>query len=73
MQENIFLIMLTFENLQQGHKYFLRNYSEESRFEVLEILNDTDCIVKHLETLEVFHLADLVQFGISKNYEIREI
>ena len=65
--------MLSFENLQQGHKYFLRNYSEVSRFEVLEILNDKDCIVKHLETLEVFHLADLVQFGIGEDFEIHEI
>ena len=65
--------MLSFDNLQTGHKYFLRNYGEESSFTIMDILMNGDCLAKHLETLELFHLSDLVQFGKGADYELREI
>ena len=65
--------MITFENLQQGHRYYLKNYSEETKFEIVEILSKTNCIAKHLDTLEVFQLTDLIQFGIGDDYELHEI
>jgi len=64
--------VLSFENLQTGHKYFLRNYGEETSFVIMDILNG-DCLVKHLETLELFNLSELVQFGKGEDYELMEI
>lgn len=64
--------MLSFENLQQGHTYFMRNHGEELIFVVIEILANSDCIVKSKETLEVFHLSDITRYGMSSDYTLHE-
>ncbi|MCH7512942.1 MAG: hypothetical protein IH947_03215 [Bacteroidetes bacterium] len=64
---------LSFDNLQTGHKYFLRNYGEETHFVVLDILDDGDLKVKHLETLEIFMLSELVRYGRGDDYDLFDI
>ena len=64
--------MLSFKNLQKGHTYYLRNYGEETIFDVIEILENGDCIVKHTETLEIFHINDLTRYGKGPDYELHE-
>ena len=64
---------ISFKNLQTGHKYLLRNYGEEVKFVVLEILGNNECSVKHLETLEIFMLSDLIKYGKGPDYDINEI
>ncbi len=64
---------LSFANLQTGHKYLLRNYGEDVKFVILEILGNNECSVKHLETLEIFMLSDLIKYGKGPDYEINEI
>jgi hypothetical protein len=64
--------MLSFKNLQKGQKYYMRNYGEETTFVVVEILENGDCIVKHTETLEIFHLHDLTRYGKGTDYELHE-
>ncbi len=64
--------MFSFKNLQKGQMYYLRNYGEETTFVVVEILENGDCIVKHTETLEIFHLYDLIRYGKGSDYELHE-
>ncbi len=64
--------MLSIENLQQGHTYFIRNHGEEIAFVVIEILAN-DCIVKSTETLEVFNLSDITRYGKGGDYELHEV
>jgi len=64
---------MSFDNIRVGKKYYLSNYGEESRFEVLEALSDENYRVKDLVSLDVYELYDLVKYGISDDFEIEEI
>lgn len=63
----------SFNTIRVGLSYRLVNYGEISSFKVLEIINDDDCIVRSLDTLETFHLNDLVKFGKGPDFEFDEI
>lgn len=64
---------ISIDNLRVGLRYRLENYGDKVEFEVLEKLSDNDFRVKDLHTLEVFHFQDLVRYGMSKDYELREM
>ncbi|MEM9673216.1 MAG: hypothetical protein ACFB15_28070 [Cyclobacteriaceae bacterium] len=64
---------MSFDNIRVGKKYYLCNYGEESRFEVLEALSDENYRVKDLTSLDIYELHDLVKYGISDDFEIEEI
>ena len=64
---------ISFDTIRTGKKYFLRNYGEESKFEVLDIKANGDFKVKDLMTLEIFLLSDLVCYGKGEDYELEEI
>ncbi len=64
---------ISFDTIRTGKQYFLRNYGEESKFEVLDIMANGDFKVKDLTTLEVFLLNDLVRYGKGDDYELQEI
>jgi hypothetical protein len=51
----------------------LINYGETHDFEALEIINDNDCIIRSIDTLEKYHLSDLIKFGKGKDFEFEEI
>ena len=64
---------ISFDTIRTGKRYFFRNYGEESKFEVLDIMTDGDFRLKDLMTLEVFLLSDLVRYGKGDDYELQEI
>jgi len=39
----------------------------------MEIINNDDCIVRSLDTLEEFQLADLIKFGKGADFYFEEI
>ena len=55
---------ISLDTIRTGKQYFLRNYGEESKFEVLDIMVNGDFRVKDLKTLEFFLLSDLVSGNI---------
>ena len=64
---------MSFDNIRIGKKYYLYNYGEESRFEVLENLGDENYRVKDLISLDIYELRDLVKYGTSDDFELEEI
>ena len=64
---------MSLDNLRIGKKYFLYNFVEESRFEVLERLEDKNYRVKDLLSLDTYELGDLIRYGTSDDFEIEEI
>lgn len=64
---------MSFDNIRIGKKYYLCNYGEESRFEVLERLSDENYRVKDLTSLDIYELHDLVKYGISDDFELEEV
>ena len=64
---------ISFDTIRTGKQYFLRNYGEESKFEVLDIMVNGDFRIKDLMTLEVSFLSDLVRYGKGEDYELQEI
>ena len=64
---------MSFSNRRMRKKYFLTNYGEESRFEVLEWLGADNYKLKDLESLEIYTLDDLIKYGKSGDFDIHEI
>ncbi len=64
---------MSFDNIRIGKKYYLYNYGEESRFEVLENLGDENYRIKDLMSLDIYELRDLVKYGTSDDFELEEI
>ncbi|HAR20870.1 MAG TPA: hypothetical protein DCR46_09410 [Cytophagales bacterium] len=62
-----------FQNIRVGKKYRLVNYGESNQFQVLQKLSENNFLVKNILTLESFELAELVRYGLGKDFEIREI
>jgi len=61
------------DTIRTGKNYYLRNFGEEARFQVLEVLVKDDFRVKDLSTLEVFLLSDLIKYGKGDDYDFYEI
>ena len=64
---------MSIDNIRVGKKYYLCNYGEESRFQVLEALSDKNYRVKDLVSLDIYELHDLMKYGVSDDFEIEEI
>ncbi|MEO0332291.1 MAG: hypothetical protein AAF223_11515 [Bacteroidota bacterium] len=64
---------MSFDNIRVGKKYYICNYGEESRFEVLERLSDENYRVKDLISMDIYELYDLVKYGTSDDFELEEI
>lgn len=63
----------SFNIVRTGKRYRLVNYGETSEFEIIEILNDQDCIVRTLDTLEIYHMSDLIRYGKGADFDFEEI
>ena len=63
----------SFNTIRVGMRYKLLNHGETTIFEVLEILSDTDCVIRSIDTLEKYNLNDLIKFGLGKDFEFDEI
>jgi len=64
---------ISLNTIRTGKKYFFRNFGEERTFQVLRILNDKDFTLKDLNSLEVYRYSELIQYGISGDYELIEL
>ena len=64
---------LSFDNLRIGKKYSLRNYGEKFDFQVIAMPEDGAYQVKDLNTLDVYLLEDLVQYGKGKDFDLQEL
>jgi hypothetical protein len=60
-------------NLRVGRKYKITNYGEVTEFQVLEVMDDNDFLIKDLLLLEENKLSNLLHFGKGKDFEIEEI
>ena len=63
----------SFNIIRVGQNYRLVNYGETNTFEVLEIINEDECIVRSVDTLEKYHLSDLIKFGKGEDFDFEEI
>ena len=63
----------SFNIIRTGKRYRLINYGETHEFEIIEILNANDCRMRSLDTLETYHLADLIRYGKGEDFDFEEI
>ena len=63
----------SFNIIRIGKRYRIVNFGETSEFEVVDILTDENCLVKSLDTLELYHLADLIRYGKGADFDFEEI
>lgn len=63
----------SFNTLRTGKRYRLVNFGEISEFEIIEILNDDDCVVRSLDTLEKYQLSELIRYGKGEDFDFDEI
>jgi hypothetical protein len=64
---------LSWDVLRTGKKYRLINFGEKHEFVVESILANGDFKVKDLNTLERYHLKDLVTYGKGKDYMLEDL
>ncbi len=64
---------ISLDTLRVGKKYYLINYGERHDFSVMEKLNNNNCKLKDLFTLEYYELKDLLKYGRGKDYELWQI
>ncbi|PRY15623.1 hypothetical protein CLV24_102245 [Pontibacter ummariensis] len=64
---------ISMDNLRKGKKYRLQNYGEEFEFQVMEMPEEGVYRVKDLNTLEVYHLHDLIRYGKGKDFDLEEL
>ena len=63
----------SFNIIRTGKQYRLVNFGETSEFEIVEILSDEDCLVRSLDTLETYHLSELVRYGKGEDFDFEEL
>ena len=63
----------SFNIIRTGKRYRLINFGETYEFEIIEIFSDEDCLVRSLDTLESYHLADLIRYGKGEDFDFEEI
>ena len=61
------------DTMRVGKKYRLVNYDHETRFEVLEVMENNDFVIKDLDLLEELKFKDLTRYGKSNDYELEEL
>ena len=64
---------MSYDNMRIGKKYFIRNHGETTSFLILETQGIDDFKIKDLLSLELYSFADLIRFGIGKDFELYEI
>ena len=64
---------MSYDNMRVGKTYFIRNHGEITSFLVLETQGVDDFKIKDQLSLEIYSFADLIRFGIGKDFELYEI
>ena len=62
-----------FDIMRTGKRYRLVNFGDTYEFEVLNILDNGDFVLKTLDTLEEFMLSEIIDFGVSKDFSFEEL
>jgi len=63
----------SFNNLRIGKSFRLVNFRETFEFKVVEIMDDGDCKLKDIDTLEIYYLYDLTGLGKGPDFDISEL
>ena len=64
---------LSFDTWRTGKKYYLKNYGENTEFEIMKVTGDHDFLIKDLLTLETCLLSDLVKYGKGDDFALWEL
>jgi hypothetical protein len=64
---------MSIDTLRVGHRYILKNYGETTEFELVRIENEDDYIIRDLNSLEVYNLKVLIEYGKGKDYDLYEL
>jgi hypothetical protein len=64
---------MSIDTLRVGHRYILNNYRETTKFELVRIENKNDYIMRDLNSLEVYNLKVLIEYGKGKDYDLYEL
>ena len=64
---------LSFDVLRMGKKYRLINFGEKHEFVIEHILTNGDFKVKDLNTLERYHLKELITYGKGKDFMLEDM
>ncbi|MFY0688629.1 MAG: hypothetical protein JXQ90_15750 [Cyclobacteriaceae bacterium] len=64
---------LSFSSLRVGERYWAVNFRERFEFELIEIVNPGEFVLKDVHTLELLKMSDILRFGKGKDFEIREL
>ena len=64
---------IALDNLRVGRKYQLVNMGEVRKLEIIARMGGANFKVKDLDTLELYTIEELLQWGIGKDYDIDEI
>lgn len=63
----------SFDIIRTGKTYYLLNYGEEWKFEVMEIFDNNDYKIRMIDTLEEQLLSDLVAYGKGEDFTFDEL
>jgi hypothetical protein len=63
---------IALDNLRVGRIYRLVNMGEVRRIEVMNRLSGDNFKIKDLDTLELYTIHELLQWGKGKDYELEE-
>ena len=64
---------ISIDTLRIGRHYILTNFGESNHFELIRISNPNEYIVKDLNSLEVYNLKLLTEYGKGKDYDLFEL
>ncbi len=64
---------IALDNLRVGRKYLLVNQGEARKLEIMNRLQGDNFKVKDLDTLEYYTIAELLQWGKGKDFELDEL
>lgn len=64
---------LALDNIRVGRVYRLVNYGEVRYLQAMERIGRENFKVKDMDTLELYDLEELLQWGIGKDYDLDEV
>lgn len=64
---------IALDNLRVGRRYRLVNMGEIRKIEIISRLSGQNFQIKDLETLELYTIEELLQWGVGKDYELDEL
>jgi hypothetical protein len=63
----------SFDIIRTGKRYYLLNYGEAWKFEVIEIFDNNDYKIKMVDTLEEQLLSELINYGKGDDFTFEEL